>query len=199
MWLRGSGRWRRSSRGRAHPFLVMNELSTNHLRMAAERGSLYVRDYVIYTEHHRWQNRTYSRGQWGELLALRLKERGITSGTLAVEGSGPSALKTAEPGFGFVDATSFLIEMREVKDPAELAIMRECAALTDYGQDRYIELLRPGKNVAAFDHGIAALIIEEGARRHPGDRLQVMMLGLSGPASASPHRTGAVAPCTWVG
>lgn len=28
-------------------FLVMNELSTNHLLMAAERGSLFVRDDVI--------------------------------------------------------------------------------------------------------------------------------------------------------
>ncbi len=173
------------------PFLVMNELSTNHLLMATDRGSLYIRDYVIYTEHPRHQHRTYSRGQWGELLALQLKERGITSGKLGVEGGGPGALKTVEPAFAFVDVTPFLIEMREVKYPAELEIMRECAALTDYGQDRYVELLRPGKNVAAFDHEIAALIIEEGARRFPEDRLEVRMMGQSGPASASPHGTGA--------
>ena len=173
------------------PFLVMNELSTNHLLMAAERGSLFIGDYAIYTEHPRWQNRTYSRAQWGELLALQLKERGITGGTLAVEGSGPGALKIAEPAFGFVDATPFLVEMREVKYPAELAIMRECAALTDFGQDRYMEHVKPGKNVAAFDHEIAAVMIEEAARRFPADHFQVRMRGQSGPASASPHGTGA--------
>ena len=77
--------------------------------------------------------------------------------------------------------------MREVKYPEELAIMRDCATLTDYGQDRYMELLKPGMNVKAFDFQIAALIMEEAGRRFPEDRVEVRMMALAGKNSASPH------------
>ena len=173
------------------PFMVMNELSTNHLRFAEERKSLYITDYSIYVEHPRSVNRTWTRDQWGALLAQRLAERGITQGRLAVEGHGPSALKLAAPKLQFEDATRMLIEMREVKYPAELDIIRDCATLTDYGQDRYMELVKPGLNVKAFDFEISKLIMEEGARRFPKDRLEIRMISLSGRYSASPHGTGA--------
>ena len=173
------------------PFLVMNELSTNHLRMADERGSLFIRDYAIYVEHPRLRNRTYTRDQWAQLLATKLRERGIARGQLGIEGGGPVALKTAEPRFDFVDVTRYLVELRQVKYPTELEIMRRCAELTDYGQDKYMERLEPGAVVAAFDLEIARLIAEEGARRHPEDRLEVRLFSLSGPASAAPHGTGA--------
>jgi Xaa-Pro aminopeptidase len=83
------------------PFMVMNELSTNHLKFAEERKSLFITDYSIYVEHPRSVNRTWSRVQWGELLALRLAERGIERGTVAVEGSGPGALRQATPQIQF--------------------------------------------------------------------------------------------------
>src|SRR5690606_8052018 len=79
----------------SEPFMIMHELSTNHLRFAEERHSLYITDYSIYVEHPRSTNRTWNRLQWGELLAMRLAERGITRGRIAVEGHGPSALKAA--------------------------------------------------------------------------------------------------------
>ena len=173
------------------PFLVMNELSTNHLRMAEERGTLFIRDRAIYVEHPRMSNRTYTRDQWAALLAAQLGERGITRGKLGVEGGGPAALKAPEPRFEFVDVTRYLVEMRQVKYPAELEIMRRCAELTDFGQDRFMELLKPGEVVTAFDFQIARLIAEEGARRYPEDRLEVRLFSLSGPASAAPHGTGA--------
>ncbi|HEV2072409.1 MAG TPA: Xaa-Pro peptidase family protein [Thermomicrobiales bacterium] len=173
------------------PFMVMNELSTNHLRFAEERKSLYITDYTIYVEHPRSVNRTWTREQWGGLLAQRLAERGVTKGRVGVEGHGPSALKLAAPGLEFEDVTRKLIEMREVKYPAELDIIRDCAALTDYGQDRYMELVKPGLNVKAFDFEISKLIMEEGARRFPKDRLEIRMISLSGRYSASPHGTGA--------
>ncbi len=173
------------------PFMVMNELSTNHLRFAEERKTLYITDYTIYVEHPRSVNRTWTREQWGDLLAQRLAERGVTKGRVGVEGHGPSALKLAAPGLEFEDVTRKLIEMREVKYPAELDIIRDCAALTDYGQDRYMELVKPGLNVKAFDFEISKLIMEEGARRFPKDRLEIRMISLSGRYSASPHGTGA--------
>lgn len=173
------------------PFLVMNELSTNHLRFAAERESLFITDYVIYVEHPRTTNRTWTRDQWGELLALQLAGRGITRGRVGVEGHGPADLKRAAPALEFEDVTPFLIEMREVKYPEELAILRDCATLTDYGQDRYMELLTPGMNVKAFDFEISKLIMEEGARRFPDDRLEVRLMSACGPYSAAPHGSGA--------
>jgi Xaa-Pro aminopeptidase len=173
------------------PFLVMNELSTNHLRFARERNSLFITDYVIYTEHPRAVNRTWTRDQWGELLALKLAERGITTGRIGVEGAGPSALQQAEPKLEFEDLTRYLIELREVKYPAELDIIRDAASLSDFGQDRYIELLKPGMNVKAFDFEISRLIMEEGARRFPQDRLEVFLFSSCGPYSAAPHGSGA--------
>jgi Xaa-Pro aminopeptidase len=173
------------------PFMVMNELSTNHLRFAEERKSLHITDYTLYSEHVRTTNRIWIRLQWGELVASRLAERGITAGKVAVEGSGPGELRKAAPALEFEDATRFLVEMREVKYPEELEIMRDCAALTDYGQDRYMELLKPGMNVKAFDFQIASLIMEEGGRRFPDERVEVRMMALSGAHSASPHGTGA--------
>src|SRR5687767_11714463 len=169
------------------PFLVMNELSTNHLTFAEERDSLFITDYVIYTEHPRSMNRTWTRGQWGELLAMKLAERGITKGRVGVEGHGPSALTLAAPKIEFEDVTRYLVELREVKYPAELDILRECASLTDYGQDRYMELLTLGMNVKAFDFEISKRIMEEGARRFPEDRLEVRLISSCGPYSAAPH------------
>lgn len=173
------------------PFAVLNELSTNHLKMAVKRGSLYVTDYSIYVEHPPTRNRTYTRDQWAQLLDLRLSERGISKGKIGVEGYGPSDLLKANSAFTFVNVSPFLIGMRMVKYPEELAIMRECAALTDWGQDKYMKLLKPGENVKAFDARIAALMYEEAAKRFPEDRFEVYMHALSGPASAAPHGTGA--------
>jgi Xaa-Pro aminopeptidase len=173
------------------PFMVMNELSTNHLRFAEERGSLFITDYSIYVEHPPSVNRTWSRGQWGELLASRLAERGIVRGTVAVEGHGPDALRRAAPKLAFESAANYLVTLREVKYPEELEIMRECAALTDWAQDRYMERVQPGMVVKTLDFEIAKLAMEEAARRFPQDRFEPRLMSLSGPSSAAPHGTGA--------
>ena len=173
------------------PFMIMNELSTNHLKFAEERKSLFITDYTIYQEHPRSTNRTWEKLQWGELLATRLAERGITKGRIGVEGAGPAPLKAAAPGLEFEDVTKYLISLREVKYPEELEILRECASLTDWAQDKYMELVKPGLNVKAFDLQIGSLAIEEAARRFPEDRFEPRMISLSGPSSAAPHGTGA--------
>jgi Xaa-Pro aminopeptidase len=173
------------------PFLIMNELSTNHLKFAEERKSLFITDYTIYVEHPRSVNRTWNRGQFGELLAQKLTEHGVAGGRLAVEGGGPTGLKQAQPTFVFEDVTPYLISLREVKYPEELEIIRECASLTDWAQDKYMELVKPGMIVKAFDLEIGKLAIEEAARRFPKDRFEPRMISLSGPSSAAPHGTGA--------
>lgn len=176
------------------PFMIMNELSTNHLKFAEERKTLFVTDYTLYQEHQTvGANRTWSRDQFGFLVAMRLAELGIDRGTVAVEGSPHPLMRIAMPHVQWADATRYLVEMREVKYPEELDIIRDCAALTDYGQEKYMELLKPGMNVKAFDWQIGALIMEEGARRFPKERVEVRMISSGGKWSSAPHGSGAEA------
>jgi Xaa-Pro aminopeptidase len=175
------------------PFLVMNELSTHHLRMARERGTLHITNYALYVEHPRTSNRTYTRDRWMELLAVKLTTGGVRRGRVTVDrpgafrGLGRYVVGLEEIG----DASDFLIGMRQRKYPAELNIMRSAAALTDWGQDRYMEMLKPGGLVAEHDLEVARRITVEAATRFPEDRIEVRVWSLSGPASASPHGTGA--------
>ncbi|MBM3470154.1 MAG: aminopeptidase P family protein [Armatimonadetes bacterium] len=176
------------------PFLVMNELSTHHLLMARERGSLHVSNYALYVEHPRAVNRTYTRDRWLQLLAAKLREwGGFRRGRLAADRiSAFRGLRAQLPGLSeFGSASRFLVEMRQVKYPQELEIMRLGAALTDWGQDRYMETVRPGMLVTELDLEIARRTSVEGAARFPQDRLEVRVWSLSGAASASPHGTGA--------
>lgn len=70
--------------------------------------------------------------------------------------------------------------------------MRELGALTDWVQDRYRESIRPGRLVQELDHAMAALMVEEAARRFPGEDFDILKCWtLTGPASASPHGDGA--------
>src|ERR1043166_134674 len=64
------------------PFAIMNELSTNHLRSARERGVLWVEDVTIYAEHPRLANRVPVRAQWAEALADLLRQRGLGRGQI---------------------------------------------------------------------------------------------------------------------
>ncbi len=177
----------------AAPFLVMNELSTHHLMMARERRTLHVPDYALYVEHPRATHRTYTRDRWLDLLAARLGAAGVRKGRLAADR--PAAfggLRGHLTGLtDLVDASRFLIEMRQRKYPAELEIMRAAAGLTDWGQDRYMETVRPGMLVCELDLEVSRRIAVEGAARFPKDRVEVRVWSLSGAASASPHGTGA--------
>ncbi|MGH2372517.1 MAG: M24 family metallopeptidase [bacterium] len=179
---------------RGEPFLIMNELSTHHLMMARERGTLHVANYALYVEHPRTTHRTYTRDRWLDLLAAKLREwGGFTKGSLVADRvSVFRGLTRRLHGVSEIgNATRFLVEMRQVKYPQELAIMRFAAALTDWGQDRYMELARPGMLVAELDLEVARRMAVEGAARFRGDRVEVRVFSLSGPASASPHGTGA--------
>lgn len=176
------------------PFLIMNELSTHHLMMARERGTLHVANYAIYVEHPRAVHRTYTRDRWLDLLATKLLEwGGFRGGRLATD-----RVSTYRPlgrrlqGITeFGNASRFLVEMRQVKYPAELNIMRQAASLTDWGQHRYMELVKPGMLVAELDFEVAKRVAVEGARWFADDRVEVRVSSLSGANAASPHGTGA--------
>lgn len=175
------------------PFLIMNELSTHHLLMATERGTLHVADCAIYVEHPRSTNRTYTRDRWADLLTAGLRKAGFRRGRLAADRiSAFRGLRAKLAGLSeFVSAAKFLVEMRQRKYPAELKIMREGASLTDWGQDRYMDVIKPGMLVSELDLEVARRMAVEGARRFPEDRVEVRVWSLSGHHSCSPHGTGA--------
>ncbi len=179
---------------RGEPFLIMNELSTHHLMIARERGTLHVGHYALYVEHPRTTHRTYTRDRWLDLLAAKLREwGGFTKGSLVADRvSVVRGLTRRLHGVSDIgNATRFLVEMRQVKYPQEIEIMRLGAALSDWGQDRYMELARPGMLVAELDLEVARRMAVEGAARFPSERVEVRVVSLAGPASASPHGTGA--------
>ena len=176
------------------PFAVMNELSTNHVRMSQEHGKLWLDDVVFYSEHPRLSNRAYLTPQWPELVSERLQAHGLTRGRIGLDAASGlmSRAATQLPGLELVPMTAAMRELRWVKHEEELAIMRDAASLADWVQDRYRENIRPGRLVQELDFAMAALMVEEGSRRFPGENLEVMRCWtLSGPASASPHGDGA--------
>lgn len=175
------------------PFAVMNELSTNHMKMARERDTVWVTDVTFYAEHPRLAGRAPLLPQWPELVADRLCGHGLEKGRIGIDGGGP-LIKRVDDLLGrleFVPLLSGMRELRWVKHADEIALMRQAAALSDWMQDRYRENIRPGRLVQEMDHAMNALMVEEGARLFPGENLEAACWSISGPATSSPHGNGA--------
>jgi len=178
---------------RGKPFLVMNELSTNHVRMALKRGSLAVEDVHFWKEHPSSTHRTYTRPQWNELLAAVLRDRGIYRGVLACD-SGHAALSRLHeslPKIDLVVEADLLREMRTVKNERELDLIRRGAELSDFGQEVFRDTVKPGRLITEVDASTLREMVVRGAEMFPGARLECRVFSLTGPDSASPHGTGA--------
>lgn len=174
------------------PFALMNSLSTNHLRMARERQSMWVDDVSIYFEHPKPGVPLV--GDFSKLLAERLETCGLAGKRIGtdLETDALAAAAARLEGTHIVKLQAGLRRLRWIKHEEELGIMRQIADLSDWVQDRYREQIRPGRLVQEMDLGIASMMVEEAARRFPGENLEVLRCyTLSGPASASPHGNGA--------
>ena len=174
------------------PFAVMNELSTNHVRGACERGVMWVEDVTIYAEHPRLAGRVPLRAQWAETLADLLQQKGLARGRIGVEAIGGPLIRvpTLLPDLRLVPCLAAMREMRFVKCAEELIVHRDAGALSDWGQERYREEIRAGRRLQELDFTIAAMMSEEAAQRFPGESAEIRCFTLSGPASASPHGDG---------
>lgn len=174
------------------PFAVLNELSTNHWRYAAEDQRLWVTDAAFYAEHPRLAARIPLASQWAELVADRLRQAGLGAARIGADGAGPLARAVGLLPRAKLDlVVDGMRALRWVKHAEEIALMREIAALSDWVQDRYREAIRPGRMVQEMDMAMATLMAEEGGRRFPGEHLEIMRCWtLSGPASAAPHGDG---------
>ncbi len=176
----------------AQPFMVMNELSTHHVRMAKERGTLAIDDAYFWREHPSSTDRTYTRLQWTDLLGYELKQRGIDRGILACDaGHSPLArLKETLPKIDFAVEGKLLEDMRTIKNGLELSFIREGAKLSDFGQDVFQGLVKPGLLMTEVDSRTLTEMVIKGATMFPGGRVENRVFSLTGPASASPHGTG---------
>jgi Xaa-Pro aminopeptidase len=174
------------------PFALMNELSTNHLRGMRERGVMWVDDVTIYAEHPRLAARVPVRAQWAEALADLLRRHGLARSRIGVDAMGGplGRVPALLPDVRLVACLAQMRELRFVKCAEELAVHRDAGALSDWGQERYRENIRPGRRLQELDFAMAALISEEAARRFPGENAEIRCLTLSGPVSASPHGDG---------
>lgn len=175
-------------------FAVMNELSTNHMRFATEKGTVWLADITYYSEHPRVSNRLPLPAQLPEVVAALLGARGLGMSRIAVDVQHPilAGAQRYLPELTLRPAMAEMRSLRWVKHAEELQVMRELGALTDWVQDRYRENFRPGRLVQELDHAMAALMSEEAARRFPGEDFDILKCWtLTGPASASPHGDGA--------
>lgn len=175
------------------PFAILNELSTNNWRYAAEDGRLWVSDASFYSEHPRQEHRLPLTGDWAPMLAEKLKQAGLGRSRIGTDdASGPlEAAIRLLPGAQLVAAGAETRRLRWVKHPDEIALMREIAAAADWLQERYRENIRPGRLVMELDWAMGALFAEEAARRFPDQDVQLDSVWmLSGPSSAAPHGDG---------
>ncbi|MDB5955516.1 Xaa-Pro peptidase family protein [Ramlibacter sp.] len=176
------------------PFLIMNELSTNHVRFSIENGKLWITDISFYAEHPKVANRLPLIGQLHELVADRLQGAGLARSLIGVEGGSPvlTAAGRLLPGIHFRPSTPECRALRWQKNEEELRVMEAAAKLSDWVQDRYRESIRPGRLVQELDCAMASLFVQEAAERFAGEHFEVIRTStLSGQASASPHGDGA--------
>jgi Xaa-Pro aminopeptidase len=172
--------------------LVLHELSVHGVRMARERGTLVVDDAAFYVERPAPGGR--SRSDWGALVTERLAAIGVPASARVACDALPgylSEVTVAAPGVQFTADPSPLVDGRAVKSPEELALMRGAAALTDFGQEVFFELARPGELIAEVDAETVRRMRVEAARRFPASDVSARAFSLTGPASAAPHGTGA--------
>ncbi|MEJ2665564.1 MAG: Xaa-Pro peptidase family protein [Deinococcales bacterium] len=181
------------------PFMVLHELSTNHVRLARERGSVYIDDIVHYAERPSTGRRPWTRVEWTALIADSFERHGLGKANVAVDGpvGRLTSVSLSLPGMRFTAEPKLMRMLRTVKDAEELEFMRAAAGLTDYGQEVYKSLVKPGRLVADVDFEAVRQMRLEGAKRFPGMSLAARCVSLAGPSSASPHGTPAGSDSTF--
>jgi Xaa-Pro aminopeptidase len=174
------------------PFALLHELSSNALDDSIQRGIMWVTDVTIYSEHPRLVDRLPLAPQWRDTMAELLQSHGLGHARIGVDAlSGPMAEVPAKlPGIQFVNADAGLRELRWVKHPEELELVRLAAGLSDWGQERYRENIRPGRLAQELDYAMGAELMSEAADRFPGENVELLLLCLVGEDSAAPHGGG---------
>ena len=130
-----------------------------------------------------------------ETLAVLLRDKGWVSGPLGVEMDNYyfsakclETLRANLPKAEIKDATALVNWQRAVKSPAELALMRQAAAITEQMHIRILEKAEPGMRKC----DLIAEIYDAGLRGLPeagGDYPAIVPLAPSGREAAAAHLT----------
>lgn len=175
-------------------FALMHVQSAHHINAAHARGTLWIDDIDLYVETLQVDHRLPMVMQFPEMLIERLRSAGLARSRIGVDAMHPSLARVsaALPELRVFSPGAALKKLRWVKTQEELTIMREACDLADWVQERYRENIRPGRLCDELDLQMESLMVTEGARRFPGENLEVLRCWtLSGAASASPHGLGA--------
>jgi Xaa-Pro aminopeptidase/Xaa-Pro dipeptidase len=175
------------------PFAFCNELSTNGLRFARERGTLWVDGITCWSEHPRVVDRTWLRFQWPEMVASGLQQHGLARARIGTDTNSQVLAQAREhlQDLTLVPIEESLRELRWIKTEEELNLIRQASLLTDWAQERYRENVRAGRFVQELDLFTASQMAEEACRRFPGENVRVQVRSDRGPDSAAPHGSGA--------
>lgn len=172
------------------PFVILHELSTNNWRFFQESKRTWISDASFYSEHPRLRGRLPLVSQWEELVAAKLDQAGLSRARIGTDGGGLSRVAPLLPHLSVENVERKCQRMRWVKCVEEISIMQEASSLADWVMDKYRENIRPGRLVSELDMSMAALKVEEAARRFSGADLQIFCWSVSGATSASPHGYG---------
>lgn len=175
------------------PVLILNELSTNHFKMAVARGSCWATEARIYLEHLSEVNRTYLRPEWDRLFTDTLADRGLRHGRIAadsLEFISPS-VRAAAAGVVFESRADLIRDLRLVKSQEELAIIRVCGELSDWGQGQFKALIAPGVPMIEVSLETAHRLGVYVAKKHPQELIGVDVMGVAGEDGICPHNSGA--------
>ena len=175
------------------PFLVACELSANHIRLARERGTLWTPDVTLYAEHSRPTVLRWSVPDWPRLLAELLSSRGLSEGRIGTDGTFEALARVPDelPGLRLVPMHRRLRDLRLVKHPEELDLLRTAAAFSDEGMALLKAEVAPERIVQEVDRLVEARLHALAAERFAGENMEIRVATLAGAASASPHGTGA--------
>lgn len=170
---------------------IVNELSSHAWELGLEEGLVVTEGVVFYREHTQAVSERPSLKQWSEELGRIIRGARIER----LGSDRPGALGDS-PGYGnkVMDIEPVLREMRRVKSSAELAIFRRSAAITDWAQEQYRRLLRPGRYIQEVDHEIATMLEIRAAEEFPKSHIRMMVISYAGPDTAYPHGM-----CGWPG
>jgi len=173
----------------ADPFMVLCELSTNHVLGVIEDGLCYIKDVRLYTEHPRLTDRVYTVVQWNDLVKSVFREKRITRGKVAVDSlSSWARLQSSFPDVKAVP-TDIVRELRYVKCPEELELIRLSGELSDWGQERFLEALGAGEVALEVGARVTHQLTVEAIKRWPEANIQVIRAGgHAGRSSGCPHR-----------
>jgi Xaa-Pro aminopeptidase len=164
---------------------IVNELSTHGWQLAQEGGLVAADRMIVYHEHPRIAKRGPLLPEWPQLVTQVSREFGI----LRILGSDNAefATRVFGPKFQVEDISPVVRDMRLIKSPSELDILRRSGAVTDWAMEQFGKLLRPGRYIQEVNHDLGKLLEIRAAEEFPLSRIDTMIISNAGPDSAYPH------------